>query len=280
MRLIRLFFLLVMMFHSLAYAKHIQAGDIDMLLASSLPGKQWQIHHPARTQSHRVIIVVDPGHGGKDPGAISNHGIEEKNIVLSIAKKLVTKLNQTPHIHAILTRQNDSFLTLRERLMFARKHHADLFISIHADSYFDTSIEGATVYALSERGATTVAARWLAQRQNHPELGHVAFASLQDQSPVLRSVLIDLAQTATNRASLRLGHQLLTSLNTISALQHSIVEQAPFFVLKSPDIPSVLVETGFITNHHEEKRLANNHYQQKLANALYTGIVHYIKQYA
>ena len=233
-----------------------------------------------KISSPLFTIVIDAGHGGKDAGAIGRRGIMEKTIVLAIAKKLAQKINQHTSMHAILTRKGDYFVSLRQRLKLARKGQANLFIAIHADAYFDNSAVGASVYALSQRGATSEAARWLAQRDNYAELGAIDLDLLKDRSPMLRSVLIDLAQTATIQESVRLGNRVLDALDDISSLHYSRVEQAPFVVLKSPDIPSILVEVGFITNPKEELRLANAHYQQALAAALWQGIDQYIKKYA
>lgn len=226
-----------------------------------------------------ITIVLDPGHGGKDTGAIGVNGIKEKTVVLAIAKKLAQQIKKQKNIRVVLTRSGDYFIPLRERLRIARKNNADLFIAIHADAHFDKEAEGVSVYALSERGATSEAARWLAQRENHSELDEVELDELQDDSKQLRAVLIDLAQTATIRDSVNLGAQVLSALDDISSLHYREVEQAPFVVLKSPDIPSILVETGFITNFKEEARLKSPAYQQKIANALWQGIDKYIIKY-
>ena len=230
-----------------------------------------------RTQS--VTIVIDPGHGGKDTGAIGERGIEEKNVVLGISKKLAELINQEPNMRAVLTRDKDYFVPLRDRLKLARKGKADLFVAVHADAFFNNSASGASVYALSRRGATSEAARWIAKRDNYSELGGVDLGELGDQSYMLRSVLIDLAQTATITDSLRLGSSILDSLEDITRLHYSRVEQAPFVVLKSPDIPSVLVETGFISNSNEELRLNDRNYQAQIALALFNGIHAYLKKY-
>ena len=185
------------------------------------------------------------------------------------------EINRDTGMRAILTRDGDYFVPLRQRLKMARNYHADIFIAIHADAYFDKKAYGASVYALSQRGATSEAARWLAQRDNYAELGEVALDTLQDRSPLLRSVLIDLAQTATIQASLCLGNRTLKALNVVSSLHYTHVEQAPFVVLKSPDIPSILVETGFISNGQEAQRLINASYQNKIAQALWKGVTQY-----
>lgn len=226
-----------------------------------------------------IVIVIDPGHGGKDPGAVGQLGTKEKNVVLMIARELAKKINQHPDMRAVLTRNGDYYVPLAGRLKLARKGKADLFVAIHADSYFNNQASGVSVYALSRRGATTVAARWLSDRENHAELDGVDLRGLDDQSVQLRSVLIDLAQTATITDSLRLGTTLLDSLDEVTRLHYTRVEQAPFLVLKSPDIPSVLVETGFISNWREEEKLRDPRYQHQLAEALFNGLQKYVKKY-
>lgn len=230
-------------------------------------------------QSRPITIVVDAGHGGKDPGAIGESGVKEKDVVLAISKRLVDLINQHPNMHAVMTRDGDYFVSLRKRLQMARQSKADLFVAIHADSYLNTKANGASVYALSQHGASSVAARWLAERDNHSELGGVDLGELEDQSYILRSVMIDLAQTATNKASMRMGSTLLDALENVTSLHYARVEKAPFMVLKSPDIPSVLVETGFISNSKEERRLSDRSYQNKIATALYDGIRFYHQKY-
>jgi N-acetylmuramoyl-L-alanine amidase len=227
-----------------------------------------------------ITVVIDPGHGGKDSGAIGPSGIKEKDVVLAIAKQLANMINQQPHMRAVLTRDNDYFISLHDRLVSARRGKADLFVAIHADSYFNKKANGASVYALSQHGATSIAARWLARRDNYSELGGVDLGDLEDQSYLLRSVLIDLAQTNTTQDSMRLGESLLDALDNVTRLHYARVEQAPFMVLKSPDIPSILVETGFISNSKEEKRLADRAYQREIAQALLNGIMRYHKKYA
>lgn len=222
-----------------------------------------------------LLIVIDPGHGGKDPGAIGEKGTKEKDIVLTIAKKLADLINQRPNMRAILTREGDYYVTLQDRLLMARKGKADLFIAIHADAHFNSHASGASVYSLSQHGATSIAARWLASRENHSELGGVDLEDLEDQSHSLRSMLIDMAQTQTTKDSLRWGTLMLESLEDVTKLHYSRVERAPFLVLKSPDIPSLLVETGFISNSKEELRLRNKEYQNKIALALFNGIRSY-----
>lgn len=240
----------------------------------------WKEQSVLADRKHRTFrIVIDAGHGGKDTGALGQQGTAEKNIVLSIAKRLALQINKQPNMKAILTRSGDYFVPLRYRLQLARKDSADLFIAIHADAFFNNHAEGASVYALSQRGATSEAGRWLAKQENYSELDGVELNTLQDHSRLLRYVLIDLAQTTTIRDSLRLGNKVLDALDTISELHHTHVEQAPFVVLKSPDIPSILVEVGFISNPREEKRLQDVRYQEKIVYALQRGVLAYLNTY-
>jgi len=244
------------------------------------PQKELKITPSKVSLSHsKLIIIIDPGHGGHDPGALGPHGIAEKNVVLQTAQYLAYLINQNPSLHAVLTRNGDYFVSLSERLRIARKNKADLFVAIHADSFFNKYAEGASVYALSHHGATSVAARWLAIHENHSELNNIALGELDDQSYVLRSVLIDLAQTATIRDSLYLANSLLSTLQKVTRLHYRRVEQAPFMVLKSPDIPSILVEIGFLSNPKEESRLRDSSYQHTMAAALYRGICLYRAAY-
>ena len=198
-----------------------------------------------------------------------------KKCSIGIASRLAELINSEPNMRAVLTRNGDYFITLGDRLRISRNDKADLFIAIHADSYFNNQSTGASVYALSPHGASSVAARWLADRENHSELGGVDLNELGDKSYVLRSVLIDLAQTATISDSIKLGSNVLDGLEQVTRLHYSEVEQAPFMVLKSPDIPSILVETGFLSNPREEERLRQAAYRDKLARALLAGIRHY-----
>lgn len=226
----------------------------------------------------KVVVVIDPGHGGKDPGATGVRGTREKDVVLAISKNLAVLLNNTPGYSAILTRDGDYFIELRGRLKLARKDKADMFVAIHADAYINPEARGSSVFALSAHGASSEAARWLAERENYSELGGVNLNQLNDKDNMLRSVLIDLSQNATIGSSLQLGSALLNSLGKFNRLHHGKVEQAPFMVLKSPDIPSVLVETGFLSNPWEEQNLRNPSYQQKIAGALHQGIMDYFSQ--
>jgi len=228
---------------------------------------------PKVTQKREIIVVIDPGHGGKDPGAAGVHGAREKTVVLQIAKRLQQLINKEPGFKAILTRQGDYYIGLRRRLALAHKYKADMFVAIHADAYRFHLAHGASVFALSERGATSEAARWLAQRENESEF--VGGLDLADKDHLLRSVLIDLSQTHTISVSLQMGTEILRQLSTFAHLHHDGVEQAAFVVLKSPDIPSLLVETGFLSNPKEEKNLTNPQYQQHIATSIMKGIKGY-----
>lgn len=236
--------------------------------------------HRSPTNSQRdVIIVIDPGHGGKDPGAIGPRRHAEKNAVLAIALKLKTLIDKQPGMHAILTRRGDYYVGLRDRLTMARKDNADIFISIHADAFIHQDSSGASVFALSPRGATSEAARWLAEKENYSELGGVNLSGLHDQNGMIRTVLLDLSQTATISASVQMGTQVLRHLDKVTNLHNRVVEQARFVVLKSPDIPSILIETGFISNPREEKNLIDPHYQEKMARAIVSGLNRYFWEY-
>ncbi len=247
----------------------------ELAVGISPPSKPLlEVNEPPR--SKKIIIIIDPGHGGKDPGAAGPHGSMEKNVVLKISKKLQAMLNEEPGFNAILTRTTDCYISLRKRLSIARKNHADLFIAIHADAYHHSHAAGASVYALSQRGATSEAAHWLAEKENESELGGLGM-ELVDKDTILRSVLIDLSQTHTIESSLQIGHNVLQNLGKVARLHHPRVEQAAFVVLKSPDIPSILVETGFLSNPNEEEKLIDLQYQEKTAYAIKEGIKQYFK---
>lgn len=214
-------------------------------------------------------VVIDPGHGGKDPGATGAHGIQEKDIALSIAKRLASILSREPRTQVYLTRNHDQFLKLNTRLKLAHRDNADCLISIHADACPGVVSPGSSVYILSPHGASSASAKWLADKENFDELKGKQAAHKKE---ILRTVLFNVSQTATLAESLKLGKSILGQLRQVTNVHCGKVEQAGFMVLKSPDIPSVLIETGFISNPTEESRLTNPQYQQKLAVAIANGI--------
>ncbi len=220
-----------------------------------------------------IIIAIDPGHGGEDPGAISRSGTQEKDITLAIAQKLKSKIDKEPNMRAALTRDGDYFISLPMRLTKARQLNADLFVSVHADAFIKPHARGSSVFALSERGATSAAARWLAKKENDADL--IGGVNLDGKDHYLKQTLLDLSQTATINDSLKLGREVLAEIGDINHLHKNEVEQAGFAVLKSPDIPSILVETAFISNPDEEKRLRDTVYQDKMAEAMLAGIKRY-----
>jgi N-acetylmuramoyl-L-alanine amidase len=220
-----------------------------------------------------ATIVIDAGHGGEDPGALGRHGSREKNITLTIAKRLKALVDAEPTMRAVLTRDGDYYLPLHLRVDKARKVKADLFVSIHADSFLRPNARGSSVFALSERRATSEAARWLANKENDADL--IGGVNLDTKDKYLAQTLLDLSQTATIDHSLRLGNAVLRKLGAVNTLHKPQVEQASFAVLKAPDIPSVLVETAFISNPEEEARLRSDAYQEQLADAIMRGIHRY-----
>ena len=225
-----------------------------------------------------IVIAIDAGHGGEDPGAIGPKRVYEKHVVLAISKKLAQLVNAQPGFKATLVRSGDYYIPLRKRTAIARERRADMFISIHADAFHKSSANGASVFALSHRGATSETASYLAQRENRADLiGGAGSVSLDDKDKMLASVLLDLSMTATLSSSLDAGSEVLKEVGSIARLHKKRVEQAGFVVLKSPDIPSILVETGFISNPDEAKKLASSRYQQKIAKAIFTGVSRYFK---
>ena len=227
----------------------------------------------ARLGSRRITVAIDPGHGGEDPGAIGPRGTYEKHVVLAIAKKLKAMLDATPNMRAMLTRDDDYFVPLRERVDKARRVQADLFISIHADAFRETRARGSSVFALSESGATSAAAKWLAQKENASDL--IGGVDLDRRDRLLARTLLDLSQTAQISDSLRVGRHVLDHIGTHNALHKPTVEQASFAVLKAPDIPSILVETAFISNPDEELKLRSGAHQQKFAASILEGVKRY-----
>jgi len=226
-----------------------------------------------------IIVVIDAGHGGEDPGAIGPRGTREKDVVLRMAKTLADLVNKQPGFTAKLTRTGDYYIGLRNRTILARKYNADLFVSVHADAFRTPQPSGASVFALSQRGATSETARWLAQSENSSDLiGGAGGLSLEGRDEMLAGVLLDLSMTASINASLGVGSSVLGRLGNVAKLHKPGVEQAAFVVLKSPDIPSILVEAGFISNPKEEKNLASQWYRDKLASAIMDGIHEYFQR--
>ncbi|WP_324743434.1 N-acetylmuramoyl-L-alanine amidase [Pseudomonas veronii] len=231
--------------------------------------------HPKRD----IIVVVDPGHGGKDPGAIGSKGQREKDVVLSIAQLLAKRLKREKGFDVKLVRNDDFFVPLRKRVEIAHKHNADMFISVHADAAPRITASGASVYALSEGGATSATARFMAQRENGADLlGATSLLNLKDKDPMLAGVILDMSMNATIASSLQLGSSILGSLEGITSLHQKRVEQAGFAVLKSPDVPSILVETGFISNARDSARLVTARHQQAVAEGLFLGLQRYFQK--
>jgi N-acetylmuramoyl-L-alanine amidase len=229
---------------------------------------------PRRPEAARLIIVVlDPGHGGEDPGALGRRGTHEKNVTLAIAQKLKARIDREPNMRAVLTRDSDYYLPLQTRVEKAQRVRADLFVSIHADAFIRPHARGASVFALSEKGATSAAASWLANRENAADL--IGGVNLQGKDRYLKMTLADLSLTAQINDSLKAGRAVLAELGGVNDLHKADVEQAGFAVLKAPDIPSILVETAFISNPEEELRLRSTAYQNKVAEAIFNGIKRY-----
>lgn len=223
--------------------------------------------------ARELVIAIDAGHGGEDPGALGRRGTREKDVVLAVSRLLAQQIDREPGMRAVLIRDGDYFLSLRQRVAKARMHRADLFISVHADAFKNPNARGSSVYVLSSKGATDEAARWLAARENAADL--VGGVSLDDKDDMLASVLLDLSQNASIGASLEVGDFVLNRLGGVNRLHKSSVQQAGFAVLKAPDIPSILVETAFISNLEEEQKLRESRYQSQLAAALMSGVREY-----
>ena len=226
---------------------------------------------PARGPQRDIVIAIDAGHGGQDPGAIGPNGLREKQVVLAISKELKGTIDREPGYRAVLVRTGDYFIPLAQRPAIARRAGADVMLSIHADAFHRVGAHGASVYALSQKRATSETAKYLAERENRSDLigGSVA---LHDKDPMLAGVILDLSMTATLNHSLHLGSQVLTAMGGVNKLHKNQVEQAGFVVLKSPDLPSILVETGFISNPQEARRLADGGHQRRLAGAIFNGV--------
>ncbi len=227
-------------------------------------------------RARTLIVAIDAGHGGEDPGARGRNGSHEKNVTLAIARKVKALMDDTPNMRGVLIRDGDYFIPLIGRVAKARKVNADLFVSIHADAFIKPDARGSSVFALSEHGATSAAARWLAKKENEADL--IGGVNIAVKDPYLARTLLDLSQTATINDSMKLAKHVLNELGDINDLHRGQVEQAGFAVLKSPDIPSILVETAFISNPSEERRLNDEDYQMKIANAILGGVKRYFAQ--
>lgn len=225
-----------------------------------------------------VTVVIDPGHGGEDPGATGHSGIREKQVTFAVGQKLANLINQQRGMRAVMVRTGDYYIGLRKRMKIARDSHADLFVSIHADAFQDSRVHGSSVYVLSRNGASSEAARWLAEQENAADL--VGGVSLDDKDDLLASVLLDLSQTATLSASTEAGADVLEELKTLGKTHKKSVQRAGFVVLKSPDIPSILVETAFISNPDEERKLTKPGHQKRLAAAIMSGVRNYFEHHA
>ncbi len=251
---------------------------VDLYDENKQDGAAQIITQADNKRSKDVIIAVDAGHGGDDPGAMGPRGVREKDVTLKIAKNLANLINQEYGMKAVLIREGDYYLRLHKRIEKAREHKADLFISIHADSFKDPRVKGSSVFILSNRGASSEAAKWLAERENAADL--IGGVSLDDKDDVLASVLLDLSQTASLEASIDVADRVLSGLKKLGKTHKRHVQSAGFAVLKSPDIPSILVETAYISNPEEEKNLKSAAYQTKLAKALLSGLKGYFRDYA
>ncbi len=245
-------------------------------VAATAPAPVLRPAHAPANSGRDIIVAIDAGHGGQDPGAIGHGGTQEKDVVLAIARALARHVNDEPGMKAYLTRDSDYFVVLRDRINRARAARADLFVSVHADSIANPDVSGSSVYVLSDRGASSEAARWLAERENAADLkGGV---SLGDKSGQLASVLMDLSQTASIGSSMEVAGRVLTSLDRVGEIRKSQVQQAGFLVLKSPDIPSMLIETAYISNPGEEQRLRTGSHQEEVASAIFTGLRDYFRK--
>jgi len=230
---------------------------------------------PKETEQAKIIVAIDAGHGGEDPGARGSSGTKEKDITLAIAKKLKNAIDKEPNMQGVLIRDGDYFIPLAKRVAKARKLEADIFVSIHADAFTKKSVKGSSVFALSERGASSAFAKFIANKENESDL--IGGVSIDDKHPVLAQTLLDLSLSATINDSMKLGRYVLDEMGKVNTLHKKYVEQAGFAVLKAPDIPSILVETAFISNPKEEKNLRSESFQIKLAESVLKGIKTYLK---
>jgi N-acetylmuramoyl-L-alanine amidase len=257
------------------------ARDVERSVAQAERESRGALRKPApepRPQQERFITVaIDPGHGGEDPGAVGKRGTLEKHVTLAIAQRLRALIDAEPNMRVMLTRDGDYFVPLRKRVDKARRVQADIFVSIHADAWIKPTVRGSSVFALSERGATSTAAAWLARRENDADL--IGGVNLGDHDAGIARVLLDLSTTAQINDSLRVGGAVLRELERVNSLHRHNVEQAGFAVLKAPDIPSILIETAFISNPDEERRLKDERYQQQMAQAIFRGIKRYFEKH-
>jgi N-acetylmuramoyl-L-alanine amidase len=251
---------------------------IDLASAKKKPRKRLSEQPKARPSNRDVVIVIDAGHGGEDPGALGPKPLQEKHLVLQIAKRTAKAINAKQGYRAVLTRTGDYYIAHRKRTALAREARADLFVSIHADAFTSAAARGASVYTLSDRGATSETAKWLAERANQSDLlGGVGDVSLSDKDDVLAHVLLDLSMDGNRSYSIDAGQSILNQMGKMTKLHKKRVEQAAFLVLKSPDMPSILVETGFISNPQEARRLSQKEHQNKLARAIADGIDQFMR---
>ena len=256
--------------HRLVVDLHDPAVKKQPLPPPVTPGR------PVGVKTNRLrdlVIAIDAGHGGEDPGAIGRGGTREKDVVMSIARRLAALIKKEPGMRPVMTRQGDYYIGLRQRINKARQQNADLFISIHADGFRDRRVQGSSVYVLSRRGASSEMARWLAEKENAADLA--GGVSLDDKDKLLAEVLLDLSQTASIEASVDVAGNMFQELRRLGKTHKKSVQKAGFVVLKSPDIPSVLVETAFITNPTEERKLRDKRHQEALARAMFSGILRY-----
>ena len=238
-----------------------------------VPREAPRVEVPRGRKARRIVVAIDPGHGGEDPGAVGRRGTYEKHVVLAISRKLKRVLEADPNIRVVLTRDDDYFVPLAQRVAKARRVSADLFVSVHADAFREARARGSSVFALSENGATSAAARWLAEKENASDL--IGGVSLPTRDPTLARTLLDLSQTAQINDSLKVGRHVLAEIAEHNTLHKPAVEQAGFAVLKAPDIPSILVETAFISNPEEEQKLRSEQHQLRFAESIGDGVKRY-----
>ena len=261
------------------YGHRLVVDLVPVGTGTATKGPKVSKSHPSPgSQARDVIVAIDAGHGGEDPGAIGAEGTREKDITLQIARRLARLVGKEQGMRAVLIRDGDYFIPLRKRISLARKHKADLFVSIHADAFRDRRVRGSSVYTLSHRGASSEAAKWLAEKENSADL--IGGIDLSENDNLLATVLLDMTQNATFEHSNVAAKKVLANLQKVGTVHHGSVQKAGFVVLKSPDVPSMLVETAFISNPEEEKRLRNSAHQTKLARAILAGVKSYFSSYS